>query len=513
MGALSRLAWVAGLTVASVFVCKRLLSRWRRHGMPLPPSPPGEFILGHLRVIPTFNPENAYMAWSKKLKSDILSVNFLGQTAIILNSARSATELLDRRGANYGNRPHFVLFEIMGWTKALTFLQWGPEFRLHRKVLQKSFQNSNIIKYRPLQEREAQIMLQGLLDDPDSWETITRRFATAIVLSIAFGIRIEKQDDIFIQVAADASYALTNGGAPGATPVDFFPFLRFLPRFFHDSSLRVANDWRWAIDNLHNKPYDAALALPVKNESLVNSLLDQRQSEIDNGQVPELGLDDIKGAAGAVFAAGQDTTWATLTAFLINMLLHPAVQCKAQAQLDEVVGRDRLPDFSDRPKMPYLEYVVQEVFRWCPVSPIGVPHKSLKDDIYEGYFIPAGSLVFANARAMTHDESLYQNPDEYEPERYIPEAEGGRGEPLPKGHFGFGRRICIGRHLAEASVWIFVARVLSTMNLKKAVDENGEEITPTVNLTSGLTSHPKDFPCRFEPRDERSIEIIRGMSV
>lgn len=488
----------------------KLLSKRGRGHLPLPPGPPGEPILGHLRVIPTDNPEYAYMKWSEEYKSDILSFHVLGQPVIVLNSVRAAVDLLDKRGANYCDRPRFVLFEIMGWGKTLTFLPWGQTFRTHRRILQKNFQKSNIVQYRPVQERETALMLQGMLARPTLWDTAIRRFATAVVLGIGFGIKVEQDNDPFIQVAADASYALAHGGAPAGTPVDFFPFLNSLPSWFHDRSLKFARDWKWAICNLHDKPFDAVLASEERSDSLMQDMVDQRQAQIEKGEQPELSHDDIKGAAGAVFAAGQDTTWATITVFILNMLLHPGIQTKAQVLLDKVTGRNRLPNFNDRPQLPYIDYIVQETLRWCPVSPMGIPHKSLEDDTYNGYFIPAGSFVCANARAMTHDGRTFKEPDNFNPDRYATEEDGGLGEPFPVGQFGYGRRVCVGKHLAEASVWIVVATMLSTMNIEPVRDENGKVVVPKVELTNGLTSHPKPFQCRIVPRDERSANIVRS---
>lgn len=490
-----------------------LLSQWTlglgRTKSALPPGPPAEWFLGHLRVIPTFSPEYTFIEWSRQLGSDILSFNVLGQPVIVLNSVQAAIDLLDKRGANYCDRPRFVLFEVMGWGKTLTFLRWGPTFRKHRRVLQKSFQKSNIIPFRPLQERETAIMLDGIARDPREWENTVRRFATAVVLGIGFGLNISGNDDHFIDVARDASYALGHGGTPAGTPVDFFPFLRWLPSALHDKSLKFARDWRWAIVNLHDKPFEAVTSLGDRGQSLISNLLDQRRWQLERGEDPEMSVDDIKGAAGAVYAAGQDTTWATMIVFILNMVLHPNVQLKAQEILDEVVGRRRLPTFEDRPRLRYIDYIVQETLRWCPVSPVGVPHRSLADDVYQGYLIPAGSHVYANARAMTHDARTYHEPEEFNPDRYVPTSEGGRGEPFPVGQFGFGRRICVGQHLADASVWIAMAGMLSTLTISKAIDEEGNEISPDVELTAGLTSHPKSFQCRIEPRDEYALAAIK----
>lgn len=78
--------------------------------------------------------------------------------------------------------------------------------------------------------------------------------------------------------------------------------------------------------------------------------------------------------------------------------------------------------------------------RWNLVVPLGIPHVNNKDDEYKGYFIPKGSLVIANGYAIHRDEKVYQNPHLFNPDRFIPKEQGGRGEPIPIAHFGFGRR-------------------------------------------------------------------------
>lgn len=170
------------------------------------------------------------------------------------------------------------------------------------------------------------------------------------------------------------------------------------------------------------------------------------------------------------------------------MVLHPSIQKKAQAEIDRVVGQERLPTFEDRKNLPYLNFVLQETLRWGPVSPLGVPHRSLKDDVYNGMFIPKGSFVIANALAMTHDENTYSEPDKFNPDRYYEKKDSGLGEPFPVGQFGFGRRVCPGQYLGAASVWIVMATLLATFDIEKTLDDNGVEITPVVKLTPGLTA-------------------------
>ena len=72
------------------------------------------------------------------------------------------------------------------------------------------------------------------------------------------------------------------------------------------------------------------------------------------------------------------------------------MQARAQAELDSVVGRERLPSFDDRADLPYVSAVCKEVLRWQVVANLGVPRASLADDVYEGMFIPKGAIIYAN---------------------------------------------------------------------------------------------------------------------
>ena len=78
------------------------------------------------------------------------------------------------------------------------------------------------------------------------------------------------------------------------------------------------------------------------------------------------------------------------------MSLYPEVQKKAQAELDAVVGHDRLPDFEDRDSLVYVSAIIMECLRWFNVAPLGLSHSTIDDDEYEGYFIPAGTNIMAN---------------------------------------------------------------------------------------------------------------------
>lgn len=81
----------------------------------------------------------------------------------------------------------------------------------------------------------------------------------------------------------------------------------------------------------------------------------------------------------------------------LAMVMYPDAQKKAQQELDAVIGPDRLPEFSDRDSLPYLNAVVKEIIRWHTVVPLGVSHCVTEEDEYKGYRIPAGTILVPNA--------------------------------------------------------------------------------------------------------------------
>jgi len=109
-------------------------------------------------------------------------------------------------------------------------------------------------------------------------------------------------------------------------------------------------------------------------------------------------------------------------------------------------------------------------------------HQILVDDEYQGYHIPAGTILHPNIWAMTRYEDWYPNASEFEPGRFLGLDEQRLKEIDPMNFvFGFGRRICVGQFFAEQLIWLTVANLVATLDIKKAKDEFGKEITPVPN--------------------------------
>ena len=164
------------------------------------------------------------------------------------------------------------------------------------------------------------------------------------------------------------------------------------------------------------------------------------------------------------------------------MMAFPEVQRRAQAEIDAVVCRNRLPTFTDTPYLPYVRAIMREILRWHPSVPLGTPHVAAEEDWYEGMYIPKGTICVSNLWHCNHDRAVFgEDADEFRPERHLDE----KGELLPgpfetyqAGHvsFGFGKRICVGKELANESLFINTVRILWAAKLERARDENGKEV-------------------------------------
>ncbi|KAF7799349.1 hypothetical protein EIP86_010581 [Pleurotus ostreatoroseus] len=164
------------------------------------------------------------------------------------------------------------------------------------------------------------------------------------------------------------------------TPEDFF--MKYLPGWFHFH--REANAGKAMIERMVNRPFEhvkAQMRTGSAVPSLSRQLLSKELTDIHNLE------HHIKWATGSLYGV--------LTC-IMAMALHPEYQKRAQEEIDRVVGEDRLPTISDRIQLPYVNAVIKETMRWHPALPLSIARCTTKDDVYEGYFIPKGTIVVPN---------------------------------------------------------------------------------------------------------------------
>ncbi|KAG6887305.1 hypothetical protein C0995_016286 [Termitomyces sp. Mi166 len=468
------------------FVYLKVKTQQERLYRSLPPGPPADPLIGHIRLIPQEGQDIFFHELGKNY-GDVVQLKIMGKSMIILNSAEAAVDLLEKRSANYSDRPTFPVIELLGIADTLVFAKYGENFRLQRRMIQQYFTNAKRPEHRLIQTHQARVLAQNLLLAPEDWDKSLLRhvsalgcsYTTSIVIQIGYGHQIVSNDDPYLEIAEECCRIIKDLGTPGATPIDLFPILRYFPSWFPGTHYATfARDSYRAYQRLREYPYLQMVKKISQGIARPSFLLSQLEALDQNQKGSEAAatVDRIQAASAILFVAGSDTvspqpsdninfgldttggTASSLAFFVSAMVLYPECQAKAQEEIEAVVGPNRLPEFHDRENLPYLECLVQETLR------------AMEDDVYRGMLIPKGSTVMVNIRihSRSTQHGIYQRPT----------AEENRSALYT-----------LGLVEADDSLWIAIATMLATVQFSKALDKSGNEITPDATpVISGVTN-------------------------
>ncbi|KZT03231.1 cytochrome P450 [Laetiporus sulphureus 93-53] len=486
--------------------------------LPLPPGPRGLPLLGNIYDVPTSKEWLAYEQWGRDQGSDVVYLNLCGNSVVIVNSIEAAYELFERRSSLYSDRPRMTMLnDLVGCDWHFVFMGYGDRWRERRRVFHQHFHLTAALQYRPRALKGARTLLRRLLENPDDFMIHLRHMAGALIVGVAYGLEVQPQNDPYVATAEKALHAMAMAGNAGSYLVDSVPFLKYIPEWFPGAKFKLkAKEWRKSTTAMVEVPFKAvkkAISDGIAAPSMILSLLSGLDDAEDNSDMESL----YSGVAAAAYTGkfshrSMTTTVSALGSFLLAMLLYPDVQRKAQQEIDRVTGGGRLPDFTDESSLPYVTAIMREVLRWRPVTPLAVPHRLTSEDEFRGYRLPAGSVVVGNSWAMLRDERIFPDPDIFRPERFLL-ADGRLNTEMKDAEapaFGFGRRVCPGRHLAYASLWISIASILSTLDIYKLKDERGKYIEPSGEYTTGLVTYPLPFKCGFRPRSQEIEVMVRS---
>ncbi|KAK7404065.1 CMRF35-like molecule 2 [Neonectria punicea] len=505
--------------VALLGIVLYLLYLWKKARPTLPPGPKPLPIIGNIRDLPSAGtPEYQHWLNFKDAYGPISRVSILGQPLVIIHDRRAAHELLVDTSTKTSGRPHFHFAgKLCGCGSLLSFQQYDARFRQHRKLVHQQLGTKTAVaRFRDVQDVESRRFLFRVLEDPGDLMDHIKTEASAIILRITYGYSIEPlKADPLTRLIERFMHGMSIAFVPLAWAVDVLPILEYLPEFLPGMSFKkIAREWnditRMAIDTPY-KFVRQQMAKGTHRLSYVSSLIEQLDNGGDkNGRLNQDSENDIKNTAAIMYAGGSDTTVSSISSLVLAMVLFPAVQKKAQQEIDAVVGVDRLPQHGDRDNLPYINALVKETIRWLPVVPMGAAHQADEDINYAGFHISKGTQLLPAVWWFLHDPQTYPDPSSFDPDRYLEP----RNEPDPANEaFGYGRRICPGRFLADESLFITISRLLAAFDIRKAVDKQGNEIDPQIKTTPGLISHLLDFPYSIKPRNAKYVDLIRSIEV
>ncbi|PWY89944.1 putative cytochrome P450 [Aspergillus heteromorphus CBS 117.55] len=437
----------------AAFILLTLTLTWYYHQrsssqrLPLPPGP---------TLLSAPWPENdiarTFHSWNKRY-GPVVSVKIGFRTIIILGTRQAAQDLLERRGTIYSSRPTSIFMDRY-LNKGLNpaFMQYGPNWRLHRRFYSTLLNMKASQTYRRLQDIGSKELVHELLSTNDFSE-VFYRYTSDVMLRLVYGKGRDWNDADhrrLQQINEMATFILQNASFR-TTLLDLFPVLDKLPMQFMK--------WRQEAAQLHDKTRE--VYVECANSALQEQSWNWIQEIQERPESKDIPWEDVSYSLGELYVAGIYTTKMVLETFVTTCVDHMDVVRKAQNELDSVVGTERLPNFGDMDRLLFVGAFISELVRWKPISPIGVPHAVIQDDEYLGFRIPKDATIIANQWGINMDEAVFDAPETFRPERYMDNPD----RHLPG--FGFGRRACPGYHLAKASFFIVISRVLWAYHIER----------------------------------------------
>ncbi|KAI0042591.1 cytochrome P450 [Auriscalpium vulgare] len=494
-----------------LFAGARSLDSWRRRrGLPYPPGPRGLPVIGCLFSVPKTYSWIKYDQWAKKY-GGIISFSVCGQIVVVISDLEVAEELLGRRSAIYSDRLKIPFYEMMDWSWFLLGMPFGERWRRGRKTAVRTLQPSQMPRYHDLLKSKVHKFLKVVRANPAGFHESIGFMQGAIIMGAVYGYDLQGPDDYYLKIAQDANLISRAIVLPGGQVLNDVPFLRYLPKFVPGVGFNYVRLGNRLGQEMVRSPFEmvkAQMDAGTAQQSITRDCLEQLEHSDDDHDAKALA--DV---VGSLYIAGADTTIISMASIIMALASNPDIQQRAQEEVDILTRRARLPEFADRPNLPYINAMCKEVLRWRVVAPLSFPHAVIEDDVYNGFFIPKGATVIPNIRAILNDPVRFPDPERFNPERFL-SSDGHTfvDDPVLSAAFGFGRRMCPGQYLAEATLFIFTAALVSTFDVGKEKDAHGREMPLECIYGGEILSHPAPFKCSLVPRDGIADELISATS-
>ncbi|KZS91073.1 cytochrome P450 [Sistotremastrum niveocremeum HHB9708] len=445
----------------------------------LPPGPRPIPFVGN--VLDMLKPQGwaTYYDLAKQY-GDVIYLSALGQPMIILNSHTAAVDILAKQSAISSNRPEFVMAgPIAGTDRLAPLRQYNHTLKTMRRQFipfigtQSSTHLWDVVDQltqRFIKKLGQEVKASGSegFDPRDSisWA------ASAISLRLIYGYDSAVEDDSLVNTTRIAFDSFLRANEP-SWAVNWIPPLRHLPSWFPLAGFqKLGEQGRKTLDALAREPLEYTkkqMGQGTAPESFARGLFEGHGTSITSEDESS-----VEWASVTLHGGMANTHGSVINSFFMAMSLYPEIQKRAQAELDRVLHGERLPSPLDRRMgaLPYIDALCKELLRWAPAVPSGVPHVMTENSTYRGWTLPKGTYIIANLWQVSDDATIYPDPHEFRPERFLTKAQGGDCEteadiPMDpiKATFGYGRRRCPGQNLAELLIWLSVAMTLSVYKI------------------------------------------------
>ncbi|KAJ9677923.1 hypothetical protein PVL29_022729 [Vitis rotundifolia] len=501
------------LLLLPFFIFMHFLIKWLHPTTPavttkkLPPSPPKLPIIGNLHQLGLL-PHRSLRALAQR-HGPIMLLHFGKVPVVIVSATDAAREIMKTNDVIFSNRPKSSIFaKLLYDYKDVAMAPYGEYWRQMRSIcVLHLLSNRRVLSFRGVREEETALLMEKISSSSSS--------STPIDLSKMF---LSLTNDLICRVALGRKYSGDETGRKyrellkefvgllgGFDVADYIPWLSWV-NFINglDAKVeKVAKEFDRFLDEVVKEHVERRNRDGVDKEvkDFVDVLLGIQEDNVTGVAITGV---CIKALTLDMFAAGSDTTYTVLEWSMTELLRHPQVMRQLQNEVRGIAQGKLLITEDDLDKMQYLKAVIKETLRLHPPIPLLVPRESTRDAKIMGYDIAAGTRVITNVWAIGRDPLLWDEAEEFRPERFLNSSIDFRGQDFELIPFGAGRRGCPGTLFAAMAIEVVLANLVHRFDWEVGGGGRREDLD--------MTECTEFFSSIFIPRIMINILLICALN-
>ncbi|XP_004247901.2 5-OH-xanthotoxin synthase [Solanum lycopersicum] len=461
----------------------------------LPPGPLGLPFIGNLHQFDSVTPHLYFSELSKKY-GKIFSLKLGSSTMVVVSSANLAKDVLKTQDLVFCNRPSLIGQRMLSYNgHDIAFSPYNDYWRELRKIsVLHLFSLKKVQYFSPIREDEVSIMIkkisqQAATSQITNLSDIVISLTTTIICRIAFGVRYDEETRDGRRF--NELLKVTEEMLAGFFITDYFPLLGWIDKL--SGKINKLEKIFKDLDEFYEGLIKQHLN-PNRPKSMEGDIIDLLlRLKKDKSTPINLTLDNIKAIIMDMLIGGTDTSAAAVVWAMTALISKPNAMKKVQAEIREMVGKKSIVNEDDIRNLPYFKAVIKETFRLYPPGPLLIARETMQNSILEGYEIKAKTIVHVNIWAIARDPEIWENPEEFIPERFLNSDIDLKGQNFELIPFGAGRRGCPAVALGVATVELVLSNLLYAFDWELPCGMNKDDID--TNVLPGLTRHKKQPLC------------------
>ncbi|CAO3623105.1 unnamed protein product [Cunninghamella echinulata] len=472
-------------------------------------------IIGHvLQFLKPIPAQEIFRQWSQQI-GPIFTVQLGSKYWIILNSSIAVKNLIVDKSMIYSSRdlPSVLVNDLMNGVDrggGFAFYPYGPQWRNLRRIAHSGLTKKRINDYQPILDNRRSTLIKNIYqannksqkkDEKERCISLTQfieHYTMTSILAIVFGNMCQFQPgDPKLHQAFTLTERIASIFGPLEQMAEFFPFLQL----FWNQKTKYIQAREEIMDFYGGLLEEFKQRLEEEAHNNIGNCF--MKDILQGGELTDLQMVNF---VALFVGAGSETTSSTLEWMIALLTNHPEIQERAYKEIKENIGLDRLPTSDDESSLPYIQCVIHETLRLRPPAPLSLPHATSENDKTDQWHIPKNTTIIINLHAIQQDPDRYPQPDQFIPERHwdyvikhtTSEQRFSQSvEDRPHLAFSTGRRVCVGIHLAEKSIFMAISALVACFRFER---ESMDQYIDTI--------HPKDIRSpTFTPRPYK-VKVI-----